>query len=346
LPRPAGFDSQVTPSHMNRLANMLINELIEAGFQPEDLAHDPFGALEGRTDIQVQLLPTLGSGCSLTARYDDTTDPPSIFVRASRSRGRENFSVLHELAHHAQASCEPWIREYYEVANRSDRQRLKEQTANTVAARLLLPDEFIESCLGPRREASAIAARKMFEGSAASMTACLVRLLDLPGERIVMLGTPNGALYFAADTGHGFRHPSIREPQPTLIAAYDRAVLDPEEAAVIRGGHGVCYSSTPANTNVVFDVALCEGILLAVVTRGQDQRHSFGDQEMVTGSICGHDFETQASSGRCAECGELRCAECRLCACEHKKPKVCTQCRQPLYAADLAAKRSEHDECW
>lgn len=323
-----------------------MEELIQAGFHLEDLAEDPFGTLQMRTDIVVEMTDALASACHVAAHYDDRTEPPTIHVRRGRTEGRNNFSILHELAHHAQACSDSWFDIYYSLDDPRRRSQLKESVANSVASMLLISDELLEECVGGSSGVNARGVREMYVRSSASMTACLVRSLDVPGERIVLLGTPEGGLHFSADNGTGFHSPSKKQPQSTLRDAYDRALASPTESAVVHGGNGLEYLGARPNTNVVFDVALCEGSLLAVVTRGKDQRHSYGDRELYTGSICGHEFESYASPGRCTVCSEPKCAECRLCGCESKKPQACTNCYQALYAADIAAGRTHHDECW
>lgn len=343
---PTNPDLLMQPRYYRQLALALIAELMDSGYQLEDLAADPFGTLEKRSDISVNLEKSLGKTCHVDARYDDRADPPVIHVRESHSQGRNNFSILHELAHHAQAKSDAWTILFYSIQDPGRRSQLKETVANCVASTLLLGDELIEECIGGRQGVTASGIREMYFQSSASMTACLVRSLDVPGERIVLLGTPEGGVYFSADTGTGFRSPSKKQPQPALRDAYDKAVVSSTESARIHGGVGIEYATAASNTNVIFDVALCEGSLLAVVTRGTDVRHSFGDREEYAGSICGHHFEAADATTTCRDCGELRCPECRLCGCDTKKPKMCSDCGLALYPADIQAGRSAHDECW
>lgn len=343
---PSNPDLLTQPRYYRKLALALIGELVNSGFQPEDLASDPFGTLQKRSDISVNLEKSLGTTCHVDARYDDRADPPVIHVRESISKGRNNFSILHELAHHAQATSDAWSTLIYTIQDARRRSQLKETVANCVASTLLLSDELVDECIGGRQGVTASGIRKMYLQSSASMTACLVRSLDVPGDRIVLLGTPEGGVYFSADTGTGFRSPSKKQPQPALRDAYDKAVLSLTESARIHGGVGIEYATAPSNTNVVIDVAVCDGSLLAVVTPGTDIRHSYADREEYVGSICGHHFGAANVTSTCRDCGELKCPECRLCGCDSKKPRMCSDCGLALYPVDIQAGRPTHDECW
>ncbi len=334
------------PRYYRQLGRALIGELLEKGYQLEDLASNPLETLQGRLDIIVKREKSLGSTCHVDARYDDRGDPPVIHVRESSSQGRNYFSILHELAHHAQARSDEWTKILYSIPDLRRRSQLKETVANSVASTLLLSDDLVEECIGGRKGVTGTGIRDMYLRSSASMTACLVRSLDIPGERIVLLGTSEGGVYFSADTGSGLRRPSIRQPQPTLRDAYDRATSSPTESARIHGGAGIEYASAPSNTNVVFDVALCEGSILAVVTRGNDLRHSYAEREEYVGSICGHHFDAAAGTATCRGCGELRCPDCGLCGCDSRKPPMCSNCGLALYPSDIQAGRSAHEECW
>jgi Zn-dependent peptidase ImmA (M78 family) len=343
---PSNPDLLIQPRYYRQIAQALMEELVQAGFQLEDLAYDPVGTLQNRTDIVVEITDSLASGCHVAAHYDDRTSPPTILVRQGRTQGRNNFSILHELAHHAQASSDEWIELFYSLDDPRRRAQLKEAVANSVASMLLISDELLEDCIGGTSGVTARGMREMYERSSASMTACLVRSLDIPGERIVLLGTPEGGLHFSADTGTGFHSPSKKQRQSNLRVAYDKATESATESATIRGGYGIEYATAGSNTNVVFDVALCEGSVMAVVTRGNDMRHSFADKEQHVGSVCGHYFDTADASSTCRACDEPRCPQCRICGCEDKKPKACTKCHQTLYATDVSAGRIMHDECW
>lgn len=343
---PIQSDLLLQPRYCRLIAESLIQELADAGMQPEDLAADPFGTIHSRGDLSIEETALLDPGCQIAAHYDERTSPPTIHVKRSFSQGRNNFSILHELAHHAQACSEQWAELFYEIPDRARRSSLKELVADRVAALILLDDELMETSIGGSSGVTALGVRNMYLSSEASMTACLVRALDAPGERVVLLGTPDGRLYFSAHNSDELRSPSTKQPQANLRDAYEKLLHSQSESTAVHGGHGLEYLRARSNTNVIFDVALCEGSLLAVVTKGHDQRHSYGDKEPYTGSICGHEFDVAESSGDCQDCGELKCAECSLCGCESKKPRICTSCSCALYATDIAQGRSEHEECW
>lgn len=102
-----------------------MEELIHAGFQLEDLAEDPLGTLQMRTDIGVEIADSLASACHVAAHYDEKTDPPTIHVRRGRTEGRNNFSILHELAHHVQAHSDAWFDLYYSLRDPGRRSQLR-----------------------------------------------------------------------------------------------------------------------------------------------------------------------------------------------------------------------------
>ena len=224
---PSSPELLLQPRHYRPIAQSLIQELADAGFQLEDLADDPFGTLQRRSDIAVETTDSMKFACHVSAHYDDRTSPPTIHVRRGRTEGRNNFSILHELAHHAQACSDAWFEIYYSIDDRTRRAQLKEAVANSVASMLLISDELVEECIGGSSGVTARGVRDMYDQSTASMTACLVRALDVPGERIVLLGTPEGGLHFSADNGTGFHSPSKKQP----VSGHEKLPIGGHESA-------------------------------------------------------------------------------------------------------------------
>lgn len=340
---PGNPELLLRPRRYRMLALGLIGELVDAGYQLEDLADDPFGTLQSRADINVAVQESLGNACHVDARYDDRYTPPVIHVRQSRTERRNNFSILHELAHHAQANSDAWAKVAYEL--RPDlRAQLKEKVADSVAAILLLPDDLVDECIGAERGVSAKGIREMYERSQASISACLVRSLDIPGERVIMLADSLGNLYFSGAGGDGLVQPSRNQPQSDLKTMFERAMEANERALGSPASVGLQYLSGKAYANVLYDCALVDGGLVVVATRARNEPFAWGESELHTGSICMHEFDIASSSGRCSTCREPRCPQCGQCNCPDRTV-YCASCFLALARALADAGATRCDDC-
>lgn len=274
--------------------------------------HDPARALERVEGLRIIEDPTLrGRSCPIDAVYD--VDTKTIKWRPSRTWGRDNFTLLHELGHHLLAEDEDW--QYGVIAVMGDGGlRVEERVVSAFAARLLLPDDLVAGAFKSGVTAAAI--RDLAADSASSASACLARALDLPGDRLVMLTDLDGRPYFSLSNGEPYS-PGRGVPQPAVARAADNALNRADHSHRLVGGEGVVYRSGRANTRVVFDVAV-DGAQVFVVVESTpydnrvDDRGSF-HIECIEG--CGESFVPQESPGQCAACREYRCPRCSRCDC-------------------------------
>lgn len=340
---PENSDLLLLPRYYRKIALALIGELVDTGYQLEDLAEDPFGTLQRRTDIEVVAEDTLGNACHVDARYDDRYTPPVIHVRQSRTERRNNFSILHELAHHIQANSDTWADLAYSL--RSDlRSRLKEQVADSIAANLLLPDELVDECIGDSVGVSAKGVRLLYERSQASISACLVRSLDRPGERVVMLADHDGNLYFSGTSDGGLIQPSKNKAQTDLRTLFKRTIDNDENTANMAASVGFEYLSGATYTNIRYEGALIDLNLIVTATRANNEFHAWGAGERHTGSICLHEFDIASSTGRCSACSEHLCPKCGQCTCPDRTT-YCSSCFLALSKVLASTGASTCDEC-
>lgn len=341
---PENLELLLLPRHYRKVALALIAELIEAGYQLEDLAYDPFGTLQRRSDINVSVEESLGKACHVDARYDDRYSPPVIHVRQSRTERRNNFSILHELAHHIQANSDTWANLAYTL--RPDlRARLKEKVADSIAAILLLPDELVDECIGDAVGGiTAKGVRALHERSQASISACLVRSLDRSGERVVMLADSDGNLYFSGNSDGGLIQPSKNKPQTDLRTLYERALISEGNIANMAASVGFEYLSGSTYANISYQGTLIGSNLVVVATRANNEFHGWGDGERHTGSICMHEFQIASSTGKCAVCKEHFCPKCGQCNCPDKT-KYCSSCFLAIPKALASTGASICSEC-
>lgn len=185
---------------------------------------DPRGAVLLMPDVEliedVSLRP---AKCPIDRTYDP--QPPRIRYRPHESR-RDNFTLLHELAHHLLAQDTEWC---FTVAPQLDRQRVgaarshEEGIANTFAADVLISPELAAEAFVHGVTSSACA--ELFKRGVASATACLVRGLKEPGDRLVMLSDHDGQVWFSSSNGEPFS-PGRGVQQPAIADGVTRALND------------------------------------------------------------------------------------------------------------------------
>lgn len=304
-------------------------------------ATDPAGALEHVDDVVVEWKPgRSGGACPVDGAY--VPGPPaSITIHSTGNVGRDNFTYLHELGHHILANDEEWqYRTRPELGNRA--RHTEETVVNSFAARELIPEELFAAHVPSAVTAGRV--RGLYLASSASASACLMRALDAPGHRLVMLTDLQGTTWFSESTGEPFS-PGPNVPQPGVADAI-RQADDADGIGRVAGGHGITYRSGRTNPWVEIDVAVHESMAFVVahpVTR--DSRTPGGGTWNLTCGECGHTYAPDDSAGFCQECREHRCSQCRACACDTKPAVVCTRCFIALSVAEAASGRQQHDDC-
>ncbi len=197
-------------------------------------AQEPIVALGMVRDLEVYWTaqPPRGA-CELGGVYDGDREPAVITVRRYRNEKRNFFTCMHELGHHLFARDEAW---QYEVLPKLGvhARRTEEKIVNDFAACLLIPDDEVERHLGPGVSARGIIS--MVEQTQASVTACCIRALQCPGERLIILSDEAGGIWWADSNGSPFS-PGKKVHQPALLRAIERAAQDGGEYTLV-GGDG------------------------------------------------------------------------------------------------------------
>jgi hypothetical protein len=135
-----GAEAQVQAEAM-----VAVVERVHPG-SPGRLRADPLSELSQWPGLSVAIVDeTPGAEeCSVAGSYQSS--PPTLVVAASRSPGRRNFTVLHELGHHLQQTD-------IDLGNRlfqcGDPDQLEEQSCDAFAAQILLPDNEFSAAIWP-----------------------------------------------------------------------------------------------------------------------------------------------------------------------------------------------------
>lgn len=324
-------------------ASSHLREVLRASY-PEVAAiasTNPQGALELVSDVTVRWTSEPPKGaCALGGVYDGDCQPPTITLRRFSNEKRNNFTALHELGHHLLYGDEDWA--YRVLPTLEDKARLvEEKVVNDFAATLLVPDAVVQQHLGSGVAADGI--RQMVAQTEASATTCCIRALNVPGERLVMLADVEGRIWYSDSNGMPY-NPGKRVTQPSLATAAERALADGEYTLV--GGEGIRYSKGWADTDVKIDVALHEGLVIAVVTSTRpDSRTRLSADWREECGACGEQFTSDISPGQCRTCGDWKCPGCRGCECTNAKAVVCTRCWVALSVAEVGKGLTVHEHC-
>jgi hypothetical protein len=284
-------------------------------------AHNPLRALTVIPGLAVIADPTARTAtCPIDGTYEAKT--ATIRYRAFYN-ARDHFTLLHELAHHLLAQDERWCFEV-QPALGVEGAAVEELLCSTFASRILIPDDAAQTAF--TRGVTAQAIRDLAATCNASATACLVRALEEPGHRLVMLTDRAGNIWFVQGSGEPFA-PSRRTPQPAIVDLLARAEDHPEQHASREGGVGIVYGTGNTNPHVAVNVAIDGGFVFAVIEpTGQDARLDSRTAEWHLTCLngCGHMFAPNESPRTCTTCREPVCPRCHGCEC--RQDILCERC--------------------
>lgn len=323
------------------LASQRLTEILRERYpEAAGIAHsDPVHAIQLMGDVTLQWLAgSLVGACELGGVYDSDVEPPVIKVVMSRSQERNNFTVLHELGHHLLAHDEQWS---YSV-RRNVTQDVEERVVSAFASRVLLPDEIVVQHLQP---VTALGIASLIDSTSASATACCVRALTVPGERLVILTMRGEDVIFAGSNGRPFA-PRRDVPQPLLEAVAVQAESSPDLTAEMSGSEGILYASGSRDTDVNVQAVWYEQLVIAVVTSTPPPRHVYHRQDawLQACDECGAEFPPAESPCQCARCGVWKCPECNYCLCA-PAPVICDGCWTQLSRSLVEQGLTRHPDC-
>jgi hypothetical protein len=284
----------------------------------EDLAEDPELAIQLHWPLTITGASTFssrgnGGWCDGTS----ITEAGIILYRPTASR-RQNFTLLHELAHHlidADGQCLNWL------ANRPEALRELEQLCDLVAAALLIPRQLVDAALagGPP---SATTLGDLYDRSEGSRSACAVSLAQrLPCDGFVaIIDKTTRTVFFAArvrDTRpYAWRGDAIPAGHPLRLDA------PPERTATWwpypDGDRRQFFMSSAVTDDFIYAV-FAENNLWNVpgLHFGDLGREDRGYDGTITCPTCGYSGKTRWWPHDV--CGEGTCPRCGECGCDRKE---------------------------
>lgn len=318
-----------TGSHARRLVAALDDEV------RLDIASDPLSAIEvhfGLTVTPAASFAERGAGGWCDGMSE--TKAGIILYRRTPSR-RENFTLVHELAHHLvddDEDCPSWL------ADQPDPPRLLEEVCDHIASDLLIAPEIMGRALDGRPpSAQTIAA--LHESTRASRTACAIAVAKkLPCDGFVLLTERGTNEVFAAartrDTrpyawrGHPIpaAHPLRWDVPPTFTKTWWQmpATSDRRDFYMSTTDIGG-YTCAVFAENDLWDVERLHTYTPVEPDRGNDAELR---------CPCGYTGTTRWWP--CPECGVPTCPRCKECECARRARReargVCDGCTASVRA--------------
>ena len=288
---------------------------------------------EWRSEIRIRLVDEsdeVDQGCSVHGAYRHDTGPPSIIVAATSSVRRRQFTALHELGHHLQRTDLDLGERLMETREPS---LLEDLSCDAFAARVLLPDDLTNRCLGTGTPTSAAVSTLYRESGASRAASCVRAATRITGSGAVVLYDQAGRVSFAA--GHGDvlppRRGSDQSTTDLVMAALEQRSrgsnypIERSTAILYREG----YTRSPLYGQATW----CDGFLMAVLVehdapwrgRVSPPRSSLdrpGEDGLHECSTCG---EEAVVLDRCQRCREPRCVGGH-CGCTQNAERLCPSC--------------------
>jgi hypothetical protein len=301
-------------------------------------ATDPIQAASKIDDVVVEWLPDSPQGaCEIGGLYDHRVVPPRITIGSSGNARRDGFTAMHEIGHHLLATDSTWLLE--DRFSIEGVRQAEETIVDAFAAAVLIPESVAGGYLSAGIDSRALV--ELMRHTPASPTACCVRALKTPGDRLVLLMDPSGKVWYSGSTGEP-RNPGKAVPQPALVRAVEQATLSGGHAVAV-GGEGIHYASGWVDTDVKVDVSLLQELAVIVCTAtAPDPRLRPDSSWEEICPRCDSEFTPERGTRPCAECGEYRCPECGRCGCVSTK---CASCFLELTAVDVSNGETLCENC-
>lgn len=333
-----GWDQLAASGDPRAIAARIIQECNT--FNLSALRSDPFGTLMRSAEITVTIEEDLvNTGCGGGGYYRPS--PPTIHLHPATSR-RDNFTLLHELAHHLQQTHDQWGYTLIDM-DALIRRKIEEAVCDQFAAQILMPVGVTD-----RHDVSVHPADVMagfFARTRASRAATLQRVREmLPhGARwILAVADLDGVVSTSAST-----YDDPPPPKGFAQEGFRRVAVEAMDAAVRREFHdGIEYRTGAVLDDLRVEAALdCEEryvfLALRPTTTNGSGTWTFPAQE-CSNPVCERVFQPLQSSGRCQSCQGFRCPYCNRCSCSAPdRPTTCTSCFVPYTPAEMASGKHE-----
>jgi hypothetical protein len=311
------------------------------------LRDDAESAVNARSDVNLQVVadqdPVLKtSDCSTAGLYLGTTRPPTLVVAESPSRGRNGFTILHELAHHLQRRDPDWLLQVLAPLG-GEAARLEHRVCDEFASHVLIPSPSLTRVVGEHEQVTAATLAAVFAHHRASRAAAIVRALPfLPPDSVALLTDSRGEILFCQSNGD-----LAPPPRGSFL---DRDFIRRAISSAGSEIHGTLDFTYRTGTllrglSATATGDLWDGYVFVVAT----QETRFGQRSDWSVQLreceCGHEYAPSEAAGNCPRCSEPLCPECEQCPCRTEKITVCTRCFTALSVVEVARGLSAHDEC-
>ncbi|PRZ34783.1 hypothetical protein CLV47_12315 [Antricoccus suffuscus] len=307
------------------------------------LQTDPRAGVNAIAEITVVERERLPAASCGGGYYDG--DLGIIYIHPAGNR-RDNFTILHELAHHMQQTHPEWGYVLLDLS-KDARRKMEENVCNAIAARILLTD------LQPADETNvdvspAAVMADLHERSAASPSAVLQHIATIMEHRskwILAVSGLDGTVMHSRAT-YGENYPPARgRAQPGFAALAEEARTGLVRRRFTEGVH---YDKNLRLQDMYAHAALdstgrCVFIALTPVAR-----FGYGKLEAAT-YLCGNpgcerdEYALDREPILCDVCGEPKCPSCRQCECPNqRRSDVCGKCSLTISPYE---KQTDTHEC-
>lgn len=279
-------------------------------------------------DVVLRTVPEsqTDSGCSVAGAYLDEVVPPVIAVAQSVSRGRQQFTALHELGHYLLRTTARLAEILLDEDD--DGRALEEAACDSFAGQVLLPETIVAEHI----EAEGPTARDvvaLWRASGASRAAACVgasERLVVPGHIILL--DHEGIVSFAASR---LLPPAARGSDQSAIPVVRDALRRTPIRA--RGRTQLAYRGGIVGDELYIQVAEMDGYAVAVLVTDHAPWEGFSPPSVEQGPTgptrvcaqCGEEFSSFRPA--CSRCGAPRCPACSRCECTAAAAtRPCTVC--------------------
>jgi len=294
------------------------------------------------TEIAVAIEEGLAdTGCGGGGYY--RSSPPTIHLHPATYR-RDNFTLLHELAHHLQQWHDQWGYTLIDMAT-PGRRRIEEAVCDQFAAQVLMPVGDVDRRATSLHPADVMAG--LFARTEASRSATLLRVREmLPSGAcwILAVADLDGVVITSATT-----YSDPPPPKDFAQEGFKRVAAEAVQSAVRREFHErIEYRNGMVLDDMRVEAALdFEGRYIFLALRpttvsGLGTR-TYPPQECFN-PACEATFQAMESACRCETCQGFLCPHSHRCGCALlARPITCTACFMPYTPAEMA---SGNHECF
>ncbi|WP_165497085.1 ImmA/IrrE family metallo-endopeptidase [Rhodococcus sp. ABRD24] len=329
-----GWDELAASGDARAIAARIIQEC--STFNLSALSNDPFGTLLHSPEITVTIEGDLvDTGCGGGGYYRPS--PPTIHLHPATSR-RDNFTLLHELAHHLQQWHDQWGYLLLDMSD-SGRRTIEEAVCDQFAAQVLMPVSDTDRHATSLHPADVMAG--LFARSGASRSATLQRVREMlpAGSRWILAIADGDGIVSTSATTYGDAPPPKGLPQ----RGFKQVAAEAMQSVVRREFHeGIEY-----RTGMVLDDMRVEAALdfeeryvflaLRPTTVNGSGTRTYPLQD-CSNPVCEATFESRESAYRCETCQDFKCSRCQRCGCTVlERPTLCTTCFMPYTPAEMTS---------